>query len=317
MKLKQLFNLMLGMFSFSIGAAEINDLTTMYLESNVEKRQKLQDAMQTIIDKTPKKEFDSFDNDPNAKTTNPVLKYYDHALDRIVADIPATQVKDGNVVIWYLYNMGFVIKTPAACFGVDIHHRHAEKLEPLLDFIAITHNHGDHYSMPLMTAMNANQKTVVSNFFPNIGHTKTMPFTHTIKGVTIHCSEADHNNSLKKFTMPMEFVCKTGDEQFVFFTSGDCCSHVFLNKKSERIDLYALHPRCGMIPAKAAEKLAPELTFIVHLQELAHEINVWRWQFAVGRHEVAELKKINKNAYVPVWGEKFLWDGEKIIPCQK
>lgn len=317
MKFKKFFNLMFGFFSFSLGAADAVDFATMYQESNVEKREKLQDIMQTVIDRTPKKEFDTFDNDPNAKTTNPVLKYYDHSLDRILADIPATQVKEGNVVIWYLYNMGFIIKTPTACFGVDIHHRRADKLEPLLDFIAVTHNHKDHQSLPLMNKMTATQKFVISNFFPNPGYTKAPSFTHDIKGVTIHCSEADHNFKLRKFTMPMEFVCKTGNKNFVFFTSGDCCSHEFLNRKSERIDLYAIHPRCGMEPVKAAERLDPELTFIAHLQELGHEINVWRWQFTVGRHEVGELKKINKKAYVPVWAEKFLWDGEKIIPCQK
>lgn len=117
--------------------------------------------------------------------------------------------------------------------------------------------------------------------------------------------------------MPMEFVCPTGDKKFVFFTSGDCYSHEFLNRKSEKIDLYVLHPRCGMVPVKAAQQLNPELTLIGHLQELGHEINVWRWPFSVGRHELDEFKKINKKAYIPVWGEKFIWDGEKIIGCQK
>lgn len=314
--MKNLLNIMLGAFAFSVNAANSADIREMYLESNIEKREKLQDLMQSIIDKTPKKEFDRFDDNPKAKTTNPVLKYYDHALKRILKDIPATQVKPGTAVIWYLYNMGFVIKTPTVCFGVDIHHRHAQKLEPFLDFIAVTHNHDDHYSIPLMRKMNANQKPVISNFFPNFAYTKAPSFTHEIKGVTIHCSEADHNTRLKKFTMPMEFICPTGDKNFVFFTSGDCFSHEFLNKKSDRIDLYALHPRCGMTPSLAAQKLNPELTFIAHLQELGHEINVYRWQFAVGRSEVAELKKVNKKAYVPVWGEKFLWDGEKIIGSQ-
>ena len=132
--------------------------------------------------------------------------------------------------------------------------------------------------MPLMRKMNAEQKPVISNFFPNFGYTKAAEFTHNIKGVTIYCGEANHNDRLKKFTMPMEFVCPTGDKKFVFFTSGDCYNHEFLNKKSEKIDLYAIHPRCGMIPVNAAQRLNPELTFIGHLQELGHEINVWRWQ---------------------------------------
>ena len=102
-----------------------------------------------------------------------------------------------------------------------------------------------------------------------------------------------------------------------FFTSGDCWSHEYLNKKSERIHLYAQHPRCGMIPLKASQRLNPDLTFIVHLQELGHEINVYRWQFSVGREELNNLKQANLDAYVPVWGEKFIWDGNKVTGCQK
>ena len=294
-----------------------HDFTNMWFESDTAKREKLQDAMQSIIDKTPKSEFDLFDNNPESATDNPVLQYYDLALERIVKDIPETQVAPGNIIIWYLYNMGFVIKTPQVCFGVDIHHRHALKLEPFLDFIVTTHNHLDHYSMPLLGKMVENKKWIISNFFPYFGYTKAAEYTYEIKGVTIHCGEANHNNMLQKFTMPMEIVVPTGDRNFVFYTSGDCYDHKFLERKSEKIDLYAVHPRCGMTAANAAQKLEPELTFIVHLHELGHEINQFRWEFSVGRRELDDFKEINKKAYVPAWGEKFLWDGEKITGCQK
>ncbi|MBR2374408.1 MAG: MBL fold metallo-hydrolase [Lentisphaeria bacterium] len=317
MKKETVFAALTGLLFACCGQEKNVCFKDMWLEKDTVKREKLQDIMQSCIDRITKKEFDSFDNAPEKSSSNPVLKYYDQALGRIAKEIPETRVKPGNAVIWYLYNMGFVIKTPTVCFGVDIHHRHAEKLEPFLDFLAVTHNHNDHYSMPLMRKMNAAQKPVVSNFFPNYAYTKARSFVHEIKGVKIYCSEADHNAKLKKFTMPMEFVCPTGDKSFVFFTSGDCFSHDFLNKVSDRIDLYALHPRCGMIPVKAAEKLAPEVTFIGHLQELGHDINVWRWQFSVGREEVEAIKKIKRQAVVPVWGEKFLWDGEKLHGCQK
>ena len=171
--------------------------------------------------------------------------------------------------------------------------------------------------MPLMRKMNAEQKPVISNFFPNFGYTKAAEFTHNIKGVTIYCGEANHNDRLKKFTMPMEFVCPTGDKKFVFFTSGDCTSHEFLTRKTEKIHLYAIHPRCGMKPINAVSRLDPQLTFIGHLQELGHEINHWRWQFSVGKEELKNLGNINKSAYVPIWGEKFIWDGEKLTGCQK
>ena len=299
--------------SLFLGAADVPDFKQMWNESDEVKRCVLQDLMQARIDKLPKAEFDNFDKDPAVKSDNPVLKFYDAALERVLADIPATKVRPGTVVIWYLYNMGFIIKTPESCFGVDIHHRNAVRLAPLLDFTAVTHKHGDHFSKPLLNEMNSLKKVIISNFFQNPGLTKSPEYTRKLPGgITVHCGEADHNSRLKKFTMPMEFVCKTGDKEFVFFTSGDVCSEKFLKRKSEKIHLYAIHPRCGMLTIKGVKRLDPQMTFIGHLQELGHEINRWRWSFAVGRKDQQILDKIKKSAYVPVWGEKFLWDGEMV-----
>ena len=317
MFIKRLLLALAAILAIAPAAASSVAFNRMWLERDTTVRESIQDAMQSRIDTTPKKEFDDFDENPECATGNPVLQFYDQSLARLVREIPATTVKPGTAVIWYLYNMGFVIKTPTACFGVDIHHRHAVELAPLLDFVAITHNHGDHYSMPLLHAMSAAKKPVISNFFPNFAYTKATSYTHTFNGVTIHCGEADHNPVLKKFTMPMEFICPTGDREFVFFTSGDCRTHEELYRKSARINLYAIHPRNHMTPVKAAEKLEPELTILAHLQEMGHEVNMYRWKFSDGRYEVNEFNKIGKKAYVPVWGEKFLWDGEKIHVCHE
>lgn len=65
-------------------------------------------------------------------------------------DIQRTRVERG-VAIWYIYNMGYVFKTPDACFGIDIKMRDAEKMVDLLDFLLITHEHQDHYSSPTLT----------------------------------------------------------------------------------------------------------------------------------------------------------------------
>lgn len=317
MSKKNIVGIILSCCAFLAGGREVENFKTLWMAADEGKRDAVQDDIQLIADRTTKAEFDAFDADPAARTGNAVLKFYDAALDRLLKDIPATEVKPGTVAIWYLYNMGFVIKTPETCFGVDIHHRRALELEPLLDFAVVTHNHRDHHSLPLLYKMNAAGKTVVSNFFPDSCYTKSPDYTHELPGgVTIHCGEADHNNRLKKFTMPMEIVCSTGDKKFVFFTSGDCWSHEFLNRKSEQIHLYVLHPRCGMKTVEAVKRLDPQYTFISHLLELAHDINRWRWKFADGRKEVNNLKQLNKQSYIPVWGEKFLWDGEKLLVTQ-
>ena len=296
---------------------DVKELQTLKFEKDPEKRRILQDKMQSFVNRTPKSEFDRFDSDPSLKTANPLLKLYDSALDHVKQDIAATTVEPGNAVLWYLYNMGFIIKTPTVCFGVDIHHRRAEELAELLDFLVVTHNHADHYSIPLLLKLTELDKPIVTNFFTSPFYTKAAEYTHNISGVTIHCGEADHNRVLKKFTMPAEIICPTGDKNFVFYTSGDCWNETFLNKKSEKIDLYAVHPYCGMKALNAAKKLSPAMTFIVHLHEMGHEIDRWRWSFDDGRREENNFIQADMPSYIPAWGEKFLWDGEKISVSRK
>lgn len=308
-EIKKVFSSFLHFFQ---SGKDLEKLKKLWTEEEKGKRDLLLDHMQLLLDRTGKKEFDAFDNDPEKKTSNAVLKFYDLALERIQKDISSTQVKEGTIVFWYLYNMGFVIKSPKSCFGVDIHHRHGKKLADLLDFVLVTHNHQDHYSLPLLQEMTKKGKGVISNFFPNRFYTKEKNTSYDLSGIRIHCLEADHNAELKKFTMPAEIIVPAGDKKFVFFTSGDCASECFLEKKSEKIHLYAIHPLCIMNTEKAVKKLSPDLTFIVHLQELSHEIGVWRWSIDDGRKKMRELQQAHYPCYLPVWGEKFLWDGETI-----
>lgn len=301
-----------GLFS-----GEKYDLTELWTEQNPEKRIILQDYMQTCCDKILTAEYMDFISDPEKKTSNQLFRYYDLSFDRILQQLPKEKPAPGTVTVWYLYNMGFIIKTPTACFGVDICHRKAELLEPYLDFIVGTHNHNDHYSIPLMQKMNAAGKLVITNYFPNSGYTKATSYTHNIKDVTIHCGESDHNNRLKKFTMPMEIICPSGNRNFIFFTSGDTSHHKFLKPESDAVDLYIVHPFNGMSAIEAAKQVNAKLTFIVHLHEMTHEYNKWRWKYADGRH-IAELFQEEKlNAYIPVWGEKFIWDGNTLLNTQK
>ena len=49
-----------------------------------------------------------------------LMQYYNMALDKILAEVPTTKVKKGEVVVWQLYNMGYVVKTQTQCFGIDL-----------------------------------------------------------------------------------------------------------------------------------------------------------------------------------------------------
>ena len=71
-----------------------------------------------------------------------------------------------------------------------------------------------------------------------------------------------------------------------------------------------------MIPLDAAKKLQPEMTFVVHLHEMGHDIGRWRWSMDDGRLVVDALAAENFAAYIPTWGEKFFWDGKKLHLAQ-
>ena len=301
----------------AISTSSLELLKQLPLESDPGKREELRNLQQSLIDQVTKAEFEAFDNTPDALSDNDLLNFYDSICDRLLTDIPATVLHPGEAAVWYIYNHGWIIKTARSCFGIDVHHRRAELLEPLLDFVVITHNHNDHYNMELLKAMTQSGKLVISNFFPNPGYTKAVSFTHQLNDVTIHCGEADHNQKLRRFTMPMEIICAGEEQDFVFFTSGDCFSSDFLESRSNAVNLYAIHPYCGMNPADAAKKLSPEMTCVVHLQEMGHEINNWRWTVDHGKNAVAAIEEAGFNAYTPVWGEKFLWNGKKLLMTVK
>jgi len=271
--------------------------------------EKVLGLLQSCADHTTAAEFEAFEAGSFAAGKNVLLHFYDRAFEKVFCEVFFTTVEPGQTVLWYLYNSGYIIKTPAACFGVDLHHRMAAKLAPLLDFVIATHNHDDHYNLALLNSLTENEKAVVSNFFPNPFYTKAVECTYMMPGnVTLHCGEADHSAHLRKFTMPVEIICKTGNAECVIYTSGDCYSHEFLAPKSKAVDLYIIHPRCGMKPVEGVEKVNARLTLVSHLLEMSHEIDRYRWPLSFGKEVVEDLKKINREACFPVWGQKIVWN---------
>ena len=125
-----------------------------------------------------------------------LMKYYNMAFEKVLAEVPATQVKKGEVVVWQLYNMGYIVKTQTQCFGVDVYHKHAEKLAPMIDFMMITHNHADHQWKPLIAEMERQGKAVYSNFMD------MLPLKHLRWKIFPHClenMETRETNSCSKF----------------------------------------------------------------------------------------------------------------------
>lgn len=241
----------------------------------------------------------------------PVLGRLEAAFEKVLREVKEAVVTDvDHPAVWYVYNMGLIVKSPKKTFSIDLHHRRAEEMAPLLDFALITHNHNDHYTERFTHLMDRVQhKTVVNNFFCNYGVTDRMKFggytrakskTFHIGDVTVITGLCDHNPYLIDYTTPFEV--QIGN--FTLYHSGDCYSHAKLHV-SRQPDLWVLHPRCGMDPAKAcAETIRPKKAVVAHLQELGHAKGRARWTYENGMSDSRRIEAAGFPAVMPLWGER-------------
>ena len=232
-----------------------------------------------------------------------LMKFYNMALDKLLAEIPATKVKKGEVAVWQLYNMGYVIKTKTQCFGIDLYHKYAEKLVPMIDFLLITHNHGDHHDKHLVAEMEKQGKTVYSNFLNN-GHKVTTGDEFTIGDINVKVTTVDHNATLKNFVNTYEVNCYAGKgKDYVMFFTGDAHNYQQLNPTG-KVDVFIPHLAVGLNMAEAVKKINPTEVLMSHILELGHAITKWRWSYEYGINECEKLQR--PGVYLPVWGEKIV-----------
>ena len=241
---------------------------------------------------------------------HPAFYWYDAAFEKVLNEVKNETVAPGEVKLWLVYNMGYIVKTPSHCFCIDLHHRRANELVPYLEFALVTHNHNDHYTYDFLRSMVSAEKKVYSAFWPSKGGYSKEPERelHLADDLTLMTYESDHNSLLRRFVTPFEIVCKTGNDTCVIFHSGDSCSAEQLHPRSKKVDFHIVHPRVGLDVRKSARAtVKPEVTLISHLQELHHKFDQWRWSFAVGYEEADKVRSAGRTAYVPMWGEKIVW----------
>ena len=232
-----------------------------------------------------------------------LMKFYNMALDKLLAEIPVTKVKKGEVAVWQLYNMGYVVKTKTQCFGVDLYHKYAERLVPMIDFLLITHKHGDHYDKDLVAEMERLGKAVYSNFLDN-GHLVTTGDSFNIGNISIKVTTVDHNATLKNFVNTYEVNCYASKKKdYVMFFSGDAHNYTQLNPTG-KVDVFVPHLAVGLNMAEAVKKINPTEVLMSQILELGHAITKWRWSYEYGINECEKLQR--PGVYLPVWGEKIV-----------
>lgn len=237
------------------------------------------------------------------------LRRLDDACHKVVREVRATRIPKGAPpVVWYVYNMGIVVKTSKTLFSVDLQHRFAEMLAPELDFALITHNHMDHYTRRFYETMNNRlHKTVVTNFADNygahhggaVGGFTKGGRTFTIGDAVVKTASSDHNGYLVDFTLTFEIAVNG----YRIFHSGDSANIDKLNPVNAP-DLWIVHPLCGLDPAKGVEKFRPKLTAVVHLNEMSHAKDRWRHTYESGLACVKKIEAAGGKTVMPLWGER-------------
>lgn len=268
--------------------------------------------MQDYMDSLSKDTFEEYLSveDPATRRemeNGTVLWYYQASLEKLVREIPQTKVEEGSVVMWLLYNMGYVVKTPSHCFAIDLKHPEAACLEPYLEFLMITHDHDDHYTDAMNAAMIAAGKPVFSNFDnPDSTLTNIRSEREVDLGdIKITTELTDHS---KKY--PQGFVITylvdcgedTGHTRIYFV--GDSCFADQLNPEAP-VDIFVPHLQVGLKIDVASAKIQPEVVLVSHLLELGHRLNLYRWTYWCGLNVAHDIHR--PNCYVPVWGEKFTY----------
>jgi len=239
------------------------------------------------------------------------LRRLDAAFEKVVKEVRETKVaKGGRPAIWFVYNMGLVVKSAQSLFSLDLQHRFAEKLADELDFALVTHNHLDHYTRRFYNAMNGRlHKTVVTNFADNYGaHFAKNPGgftrggkTFTFKDVTVKTSMSDHNPYLVDFTMPFEIDFGG----YRIYHTGDSSNLAKLNP-AKAPDLWFVHSFDGLDPVKGVKKFCPKKTVLVHLNELGHAKNKWRFTWRDGLNVKSRIEAAGGVVTMPLWGDRIM-----------
>jgi len=286
------------------------------------KREKAFDAIQGYADLCSSTYFSNYLKSLDAAAENmekydPVLACYRMSFDKVLEEVGSTRVESGTTVIWMLYNMGYIVKTPDGCFAVDICHRYAKQLEPYLDFLCVTHNHSDHYDTDLINRMFEKNKPVVSNYLKKgEGYPYTIPTTSTltIGSFTLTTNLTNHNEAtLQNFVTTFQIDCGSNGGNLVLMHVGDSNYKASQYNIVQPVDIFIARyaPNALTENNVIGSVVTPRYVFLSHILELSHAgVDESRWPVGMG---LERASKINcENTILPFWGEKLIWENGRL-----
>ena len=229
---------------------------------------------------------------------NPLVqKFYRARMEKAVREIEATRVTEG-MRIWKLYNHGFLVRTPAVSFAFDIvpglkgegfavDTGLLERLAEQADALFISHQHGDHTSLPVIRLFVDRKKPVIAPevealraakvIFPKRSATTVheIPIQNgkrVLKVVAYPGHQGDLINNVHLVTTPDGFtVVHTGDQSGAEgpLSDFDWIAHIGRN---HRVDV--LLPNCWTTDiGRMARGVNPEVIITGHENEMGHTVD--------------------------------------------
>jgi hypothetical protein len=284
-------------------------------------RQKLFPAIQEAADNCSNTVFKSYlaaDNTVAAalEKSYPILEAYNSSFDRVLNALKSDRPAQGEVFVYMLYNMGYVIKTADGAFAIDIFHRRAKELAPYIDFYAITHIHNDHKSIDLAQAMQNLGKPVLANFaIDGVAATyiSDVQKDYEIGPFKIHSFITNHNNSATANVNVTVYKidCGSNAGNCIIMHSGDSnfIASQYATVSDSKVDIYIPRyaPNALTENNVIGEVITPGYVLLSHILELTHaDVSESRWSLDLGLQRANALNC--SNSYMPFWGERMFWE---------
>ena len=229
---------------------------------------------------------------------------------RAIEEIRSVSVPEGSMRVWYIYNMGVVIKTANATIGIDVAGTYVAPsiadVGGLLDVLIVTHPHGDHLDAKVAAAAErAGAKIVVADERVRVDYSNQNNLVRDpngesmvkvlagsalaaqalvgvepggsimVKGVRITAYPAEHNypnGTEDAFSAtPTDWFYVEASGFGILHTGDGFLSSAKSDLSGKRVDLYIVHYVDGML-AEDYYKLVPQsrVMFPLHIHELGH-----------------------------------------------
>lgn len=252
----------------------------------------------------------------------PALYYLHIATEHAIKDIRKTHVKRG-LAVWYIYNMGYIFKTPEHCFAIDLNLANSERLVEDLDFLLLTHGHGDHWSLPLVMEMAKAGKPVIQRlrairlldtFEDLLGKTAVEhPAEFHFGAVRVKVDIGDHGDlwphRRTNDMLMFQVDCGQAANSCTIYHTGDG-GNLDKMRPDRRVDILIGCVQAGTLSIKKMIRhLKPRMTLVSHVLELGHSPKLprpYRWSF---NYAFRAIKNVRHEATVLTWGERWLLPG--------